>query len=524
MMKKLSSLLLSLLLVLSMLGAIPVAAEGSVSVSADKSTVTIGETVTVSATYTHSGGIGSMDLFFHYNTKSFEYVSSSPMATGSGKLKMSYYATDVIAPTSVTVTITLKAIAAGSGDFKLETGYISTDDDETALVGDVKTLSVSDNNPTKSGDANLASLEPSKGSLSPAFNKNTTRYTISVPYTVTSLSLMFSTSHDDADTAISDSNDLNVGENTRVITVTAPNGDTKTYTVVITREKEQTTTTTATTTTTTTTKKKTTTTEKTTTTSKTTTETTEETTEATESTESTEATESTTTTLPLENARVVNVDGNELLIAESLLHVDLPEGFAWSTVEINGVEMPAAKQEVSNTVLLYLTERGSDYGEFYIYTAQDDSFVLFRQMVMEGGPYTIHDLPKGETAPDGAEPGTITYDGKNMPAYIFLNPDLVDYVIVWATNPQGETGFYTYDMVEGTLQRYHVITPTTTTTAAPEEDVEGEEQPTQHTLLSFVTTYQRALLVGAAALAGLAVLLITIFLLVRIFNTRKSKH
>ena len=513
MMKKLTSLLLSLLLVLGLLGAIPVAAEGSVSVSANKSTVAIGETVTVSATYTHSGGIGSMDLFFHYNTKSFEYVSSSPMATGSGKLKMSYYATDVIAPTSVTVTITLKAIAAGSGDFKLETSYISTDDDETALVGDVKTLSVSANNPTKSGDANLASLEPSKGSLSPAFSKNTTHYTISVPYTVTSLSLTFSTSHDDADTAISGSNDLSVGENTRVITVTAPNGDTKTYTVVITREKEQTTTTTTTTTTTKATTKKTTTTT-TATTSKTTAETTEE---------STESTESTTTTLPLENARVVNVDGNELIIAESLLHVDLPEGFAWSTVEINGVEMPAAKQEVSNTVLLYLTERGSDYGEFYIYTAEDDSFVLFRQMVMEGGPYTIHDLPKGETAPDGAEPGT--YDGKNMPAYIFLNPDLVDYVIVWATNPQGETGFYTYDMVEGTLQRYHVITPTTTTTTAPEEDTEKEEQePTQHTLLSFVTTYQRALLVGAAALAGLVVLLITIFLLARLFGTRKSKH
>ncbi len=495
-MKKISCLLVSLLMLLGMLGAIPVAAAGGVSVSANKSTVTIGETVTVTATYTHPDGIGSMDLYFHYNTKAFEYVSSNPGASGAGKLKISYYATEAVAPTSVTVTITLKAVAAGSGDFKLETAYIATDEDDTALEGDVRTLSVSANNPTLSGDADLTSLKPSKGTLNPQFNKNTTNYTVSVPYTVTSVSLICTTSHPDADTAVSGKNALAVGKNTRVVTVTAPNGNTKKYTVVITREEQKTTAATTTT--------------------------------PPASTSTTQPTESTTLPVPAEDALLVKVDGKDMLIADIQPQVDLPTGFRWESLTINEVEVPAAKQEATGITLLYLTEKDAETGAFYIYTAETDTFALFRQMLVKKRAYIIHDLPKSETGPEGAELGTVSYEGGNIPAYLFLNPDMADYAIVWATNPQGETGFYTYDMVEGTLQRYHVIEAPTTTTTAPVEDepVVADPVPKQNAFVAFVDTYQQTILICAAALAGLAVLIVTIVLLIRLLASagNKGKH
>lgn len=494
-MKKISCLLVSLLMLLGMLGTIPVAAAGGVSVSANKGTVTIGETVTVTATYTHPDGIGSMDLYFHYNTKAFEYVSSNPAASGAGKLKISYYATEAVAPTSVNVTITLKAVAAGSGDFKLETSYIATDEDETALVGDIKTLSVSANNPTLSGDANLTSLKPSKGTLTPQFDKNTTNYSVSVPYTVTSVSLVCTTSHPDADTAVSGKNALVVGKNTRVVTVTAPNGDTKKYTVVITREQQKTTATTT----------------------------------ARPTVSST--TQSTTTTLPTpaEDALLVKVDGKDMLIADIQPQVDLPTGFRWESLTINEVEVPAAKQKDTGITLLYLTEKDAETGAFYIYSAEDDTFALFRQMLVKKSAYIIHDLPESETGPAGTEPGTVSYEGGNIPAYLFLNPDMADYAIVWATNPQGEAAFYTYDMAEGTLQRYHTIeTPAATTTTAPtqEEPVVADPVPKQNAFVAFVESYQQIILICAAALAGLAVFAVTVVLLIRLLASagNKGKH
>lgn len=492
-MRKLFCLLTSLLMLLGMLGALPVAAaDGTVSVSASKTNVTIGDSVTVTAQYAHPGGIGSMDLFFHYNTKAFEYVSSNPAASGAGKLKISYYATEAVAPTSVTVTITLKAIAAGSGDFKLETGYIATDDDETALVGDVKTLAVTANNPTLSGDANLASLKPSKGTLTPKFNKNTTAYTVSVPYTVTSLSLVCSTSHPDADTAISGKNALKVGKNTRTITVTAPNGDTKKYTVVITREAQKTTTT----------KKP----------------------STTDPDNTTESTTGTTLPTPAEDALLVNVGNKEMVIADVQPEAELPVGFHWDTENVNLVEVPAAKQEEGDLILLYLTEKETETGGFYIYNPAEDAFSPFRQVTLTGGTYILHDLPDSETGPAGTEPGTISYEGMSIPAYLFLQEDLAEYAVVWATNPQGETAFYTYDMIEETLQRYHAVeVEAPTTTLPPTEPVEPE--PEQNAFVSFVDTYQRTILVCAAALAGLAVLLVVVLLFIRLVSSsRKGKH
>jgi len=92
--------------------------------------------------------------------------------------------------------------------------------------------------PAKSSNANLSSLSVSAGVLSPAFTSETTAYSVSVPYAVTSITLM-GTQTDQFATVSANSGEaqaLNVGVNTITLTVTSPDGTTvKNYVVTVTR-------------------------------------------------------------------------------------------------------------------------------------------------------------------------------------------------------------------------------------------------------------------------------------------------
>ena len=98
---------------------------------------------------------------------------------------------------------------------------------------------------TVSNNANLASLVPGSGSLSPAFDPATTSYTLSVPYAVTSLSVTQTTAAGTATVNVnggavvsgtaSSAINLTVGINTITTVVTAQDSSTKSYTLVVTR-------------------------------------------------------------------------------------------------------------------------------------------------------------------------------------------------------------------------------------------------------------------------------------------------
>ncbi len=471
-MKKRICLLTALILILSLLGSMAVSAAGTVTVQASQSNVTVGQQVTVTAKYDGGGkGIGSLDAYFHYNAKAFEYVSCSGAAAngGAGSLKMSYYATEATAPQTVTIAITLKAIAVGSGDFKWETEGMY-DDDDNLLGTPSKSVTVAANNPTLSGDATLSYLQPSKGTLTPKFDKNITEYTVSVPYTVTRGLLNFTATDPGAKTEVTDNADLKVGKNTRVITVTAPNGTTKKYTVVITREAEQTTTTKSTT--------------KTTSGSKNT----------------------TTTPAPVAPAPEVEVDGKLMTVAVEQPPVNPPAGFVWDYITLQDNEVSAAKQENGQMTLLYLTEKDAEEGALYIYDAVQDSFMLFRQITGSGITYVLLDLPASETAPMGTVPGTVTVGEQNVIAYVYEDPQLADYALLYLTTADGVSGLYTYDKIDGSLQRYHTVVVEKETIV----EIDPEPQVENNPVVAFIETYQQVILVGAAACAGLAVLIIVI--------------
>lgn len=482
-MKKLCCILLALMLVASV-AILPVSAAGSATISAGGSNITVGKTVTITAKFSNSGGIGSMDAMLYYNPKTFEYVSCSGATGhgGGGNVKLSYVCYEVNAPKNLTVTVTLKAIATGAGDIKWTTeGFY--DDEENLLGSPSKSLSVSASNPTLSGDATLSYLRPSKGTLTPQFSKNVTNYTVSVPYTVTRGLLNYSASDPNARTEITQNADLKVGKTTRVITVTAPNGTVKKYTVVFTREQQQ----------------------------------------ATSAANPSDTTGSTELP-PASDALEVRLDGKDMVIASSRPDAKLPAGFQWDTATVNEVEVPAAKQTDSGLTLLYLLPLEEDgKGVFYIYDTETEDLKPFIQVTDKKAVYTVRDLTDTETGPAGTVSGTFPLGDRTVTAYMYEDPALAEFVILQLTNPKGETGLYTYDKVEGTIQRYHAAT--IEVEAQPEEPIEAKPMPKENAFLSIVRQYRQEILICAAAVVALAILIIVIVVIARACNGGgKGKH
>ena len=474
---------ISLLAVLLLLGSLlvpSVSAAGSLSVSASATTVTVGTTVTVTLKYSGGGAsIGGVIGSLKYNTAIFTYVSCSGTdglsASGNaGVVRFVYNATGATAPAEVSVTVKLKAAATGTDTITIGTEEFVNDSDYASLGSPSKSVSVTVSNPSLSGDATLSYLRPSKGTLNPKFDKNVTEYTVSVPYTVTRGLLNFTATDPNAKTEVTDNADLKVGKNTRVITVTAPNGTTKKYTVVITREAAQSTTT---------------------------------------------GDSTASTTLPVVQTPEVEVDGQMLTVAVNQPPINPPAGFTWDYITLGDNDVAAAKQDNGNMVLVYLTAKDAAEGALYIYNAEEDSFTLFRQLTGAGATYVLHELPDSETAPVGTITSTVTIGEQTVSAYVYEDAELADYAIVYLTAADGVSGYYTYDTAQGTLQRYHAVT-------VEQEPVvvDPEPQVESNPVIAFVETYKQVILVGAAACAGLAILIVVIVWIASQSGNGKGKH
>lgn len=474
-MKRILSLLASILL-LGCLLLPSVSAAGSLTASASASSVTVGQTVTVTLKYSGGGvGIGGLIGSFKYNASLFTYTGFSGTsgldASGSaGVVRYVYAATGAAAPTDMSVTITLKATGTGTDTFAVSTEEFFNDNDYSSLGSPSKDITVSVTDPVQSGDATLSYLRPTKGTLTPKFDKNVTEYTVSVPYTVTRGLLNYSATDAGAKTAITNNADLAVGNTVRVITVTAPNGTVKKYTVTFIRAAQE------------------------------------------------EGETPVEPTLPTEGAPVVEVGGVMMDVAESQPAVDLPAGFVWDFTSIGDREVVAAKQEVGSMTLVYLTEQGTENSGFYIYDAENDSFTPFRQVSGAGVQYVLHELPDSETAPVGTVIGAITIGEQTVSAYVYEDPTLADYAVVYLTAPDGVSGLYTYDAADGSIQRYHAVTIEASPEIVPEPVVE------QHPIITFMETYRMVILVGAAACAGIAMLIVVIVWIAGQTNNSKGKH
>lgn len=214
----------------------------TLSISTSKSSVAPGETFTVTVTLndaagpvsaTTSGGTGSASQWLENSSFSFSCTagsSGSVTITASGTVGDFATETDIsigktksvsiIQPTPVTPTPTPEPDPTPSNNTSNNTKP-NTNTSTTAVK--------------KSSNSNLESLQIAEGVFSPEFAKNVYEYAIIVPNEITKLNIAATQEHSRATVKVVGNEELQVGDNTVEIIVTAEDGSSSTYKIYATR-------------------------------------------------------------------------------------------------------------------------------------------------------------------------------------------------------------------------------------------------------------------------------------------------
>ena len=204
------------------------AASANISVSGS-STAMVGSTVTVNVNLSSSTPMGSWQFLVNYD--------SSMLQLSSGNVRVADYTSVSGGEKSKSYTLKFKTLK--SGTTKVSVGSYDVyayDESEMSVTGgskSIKIMSQAELEATYSKNNNLSSIKVDDYELTPAFDKNTTDYKVTVPSNVEKVNV--SATAEDRKSKISGTGEIEVaeGENKVELIVTAENGSTKKYNVVI---------------------------------------------------------------------------------------------------------------------------------------------------------------------------------------------------------------------------------------------------------------------------------------------------
>ena len=429
-------MILTMLIVMLCPGMQVQAASGKTTLALSSGTLNIGDTVTVTArAMTESGGKAIATMTISYDASMLEFVSCTSSTYGGGG--------GSITATTDLYSITLKAISAGTSRVSLSAAD-GVDFDATAeldsMEGSSAPITVNnaasssgggstggDNDgggntggsntgtPALSADNSLKTLTISPGTLSPAFSGSRTSYSATVDNDVTSIAVSAVPVNEKASVeSVTGNSNLVVGENTVSIVVKAENGTTATYKIKVTRQAAG-----------------------------------ETTTEPSESEEET----------PTVSEDDILVNNSYYRISSGFLPEELPAGFTETMINYHGTEYKGGSFNQGTLNILYLTDPGvsENAGSFFIYDETRDTFYNFAKMNC-GESYVIALQPPVDYAmPENYFQTSFSLaDGTTVTAYqvIAEEGEINDFYLFYGISHNGTEGWYRYDSVEGTYQRY----------------------------------------------------------------------
>ena len=263
----------------------------------------------------------------------------------------------------------------------------------------------------KSSNASLSSLVISAGTLSPEFSSDTKDYTATVDYSCSSLAVTANPSDSKASvTSVTGNDSLEVGDNTVSVVVTAEDGSTATYNIVVTRRAE----------------------------------------------------DDPDNSDKQQDLKKFDVNGTEWTMVNDIPEDMVPEGFEHSKTAIDGLEYNTLHGTFGDLTLVMLQ---SDNGNsLFVYDAAQNAAYQYVRINSESH-FIVLLLPKVDDVPDGYNEVSLSIEGKGVATAYQKKDDqsdemTKDFYLVYAMNDRGESGFYTYDSAEGTYIRTNVTTPT----------------------------------------------------------------
>jgi len=245
--KNISSALAGFLAALLLWCLLPVTAEAAGASFSGSGSVRAGDSVTV--TFSVSGSnIKAISAVLHYDSSALTLTGTRQLIGDTWSVDMNggillannYRQDNPINGSSAVLAVTFRVksgVAAGTKVSATITDIMTSDGNSDQNLNDASwSASVA---PPPSGNANLSGLSCGSYALSPSFSAGTTEYSVTVPYDVSRLPLDYSAADGGANVSVS-GNQLSVGVNTVVLTVTAANGATRRYTISVTRQPDPT--------------------------------------------------------------------------------------------------------------------------------------------------------------------------------------------------------------------------------------------------------------------------------------------
>lgn len=315
----------------------------------------------------------------------------------------------------------------------------------------------------KSSNASLGSLVISAGTLSPEFSAATKDYTATVDYSCSSLAVTANPADSKASvTSVTGNDSLEVGENTVSVVVTAEDGSTSTYNIVVTRRTE-------------------------------------------DDPENADK---------QDNWKKFDINGTEWTMVNDIPEDVVPEGFEHSKTVIDGLEYNTLHGTFGDITLVYLQSESGN-GLFVYDAAQNAAYEFVR--INSESHFIVVLLPKVDDVPEGYNEVSLSIEGKGVATAYQTKAEKTDdqtkdFYLVYAMNDNGESGWYTYDSVDGTYMRTELSTPT----------VAQEENNT--TKSELVPGIANKYLVLAAILVLIIIILALLLLVVIVKNKKRTAN
>ncbi len=313
----------------------------------------------------------------------------------------------------------------------------------------------------KSSNASLSSLVISAGTLSPEFSAATKDYTATVDYSCSSLAVTANPADSKASvTSVTGNDSLEVGENTVSVVVTAEDGSTSTYNIVVTRRAE-------------------------------------------DDPENADK---------QDNWKKFNINGTEWNMVNDIPEDVVPEGFEHSKTVIDGLEYNTLHGTFGDITLVYLQSESGN-GLFVYDAAQNAAYEFVR--INSESHFIVVLLPKVDDVPEGYNEVSLSIEGKGVATAYQTKAEKTDdktkdFYLVYAINDNGESGWYTYDSVDGTYMRTELSTPTV---------AQEENDTTKSELVPGIANKYLVL----AAILVLVIVILLLLLIVSAVKNRKYK-
>ncbi|MBD5544408.1 MAG: cadherin-like beta sandwich domain-containing protein [Lachnospiraceae bacterium] len=290
-----------------------------------------------------------------------------------------------------------------------------------------------------SSDADLKLLHPYPGSLTPSFSPEVTEYSFLLEdNNMASVGLDVEAADKKAKIiAMSGFSNLKVGENLAVLTVKAEDGTTKSYRVRITRNQGE-----------------------------------------------VEA-DQVETPEPVTAEGYIATGQENFVVHGSFPEEMLPDGCTKVEYIYKGNYIDAAYFDEGELMLLYASEADGSNGDFYVYYSGSNEFFGFVPIKSSNGLVVFPvQYPTGIPIPNYFVEASVELSGKTVAGYLvsesafeeeqeymdmeiqeeesaYTLPEITDYFLFFGISSNGNKGWYLYDTIEHTCQRYLDLTAST---------------------------------------------------------------